>query len=107
MRRLIFLVLVAVACVGCQTYNERFTYVDPSSGSTNHVVHVSYRSCLLWGKAARLKTETQTMEFIRTVNADGLETRPDAASVKAISDGIMSALLRYAGGQILPARPIE
>lgn len=79
--------------LGCQSYRERFTYFAPD-GSTNHVVDVSYHSCLLLGKAARLRTETQTGEFIRNVNADGIEFKPDAESVKAITEGVSEAVLK-------------
>ena len=95
------LLLVWLLC-GCQTYNERFTYVDPKTGSTNHTVHISYRSCLMWGEAAKLKTETQTMEFIRTVNADGLVSKPDEESIKAIADGIVSAIIQAAAAGATP-----
>lgn len=91
--RIVALLLVASA-VGCQSYRERFTYVDPKSGGTNHVVDVSFHSFLIWGKAAKLRTETQTMEFIRTVNAEGLETRPDAAAIKAVAEGVAAAALK-------------
>ena len=84
---------LVVLLSGCQTYNERFTYIGPD-GATNHVVHVSYKSCLMWGEAAALKTETQTGEFIRTVNADGLMSRPDPEAVKAISEGVSAAVIQ-------------
>ena len=95
-------ILLGVLLCGCTTYNERFTYVDPNTGSTNHTVHISYRSCLMWGEAAQLKTETQTMEFIRTVNADGLVSKPDADSIKAIADGIVQAILNAASQGAVP-----
>ena len=95
------LLLVWLVC-GCQTYNERFTYVDPKTGSTNHTVHISYRSFLMWGESAKLKTETQTMEFIRTVNADDLVSKPDAESIKAIADGIVSAIIQAAAAGATP-----
>ncbi len=98
----IALTLLGALLCGCTTYNERFTYVDPNTGSTNHTVHISYRSCLMWGEAAKLKTETQTMEFIRTVNADGLVSKPDADSIKAIADGIVQAILNAASQGAVP-----
>ena len=101
MRWLVAILLGVLLC-GCTTYNERFTYVDPNTGSTNHTVHISYRSCLMWGEAAKLKTETQTMEFIRTVNADGLVSKPDADSIKAIADGIVQAILNAASQGAVP-----
>jgi hypothetical protein len=82
MRRTIPL-LAAMILTGCQSYNERFTYMDPKTGATNHVVHVSYRSLFMVGESAKLRTETQTMEFIRTVNADGLKSRVDAEGIAA------------------------
>lgn len=88
-------ILVLAALTGCQNYREQFVYFD-SQGHTNHVVNVRYQSCLLLGKAARLQTATQTQEFIRSVNADGLEFKPDAESVKAIARGVTEALLQTA-----------
>ncbi len=101
MRWLVAILLGVLLC-GCQTYNERFTYVDPKTGATNHTVHISYRSCLMWGEAAKLKTETQTMEFIRTVNADDLVSKPDSESIKAIADGIVQAILNAATQGAVP-----
>ncbi len=91
---LLALVLVLGSATGCQSYSERFTYLQPETGLTNHVVHVSYRSFLMWGEAARLRTETQTQEFIRTVNADGLKVGAEKEVINAISEGVTSAVLK-------------
>ena len=101
MRWLALTLLGALLC-GCTSYNEWFTYVDPNTGSTNHTVHISYRSFLMWGESAKLKTETQTMEFIRTVNADGLVIKPDADSIKSIADGIVQSILNAASQGAVP-----
>ncbi len=77
-------------CAGCSTYTESFTYWGP--GQTNHTVKVSHHTLLMYGKAARLETETQTMEFIRNVNATDLEVGGDAKTIKAISDGVVDGL---------------
>jgi hypothetical protein len=87
------LALVGLMFVGCQTYREQFVYFSPN-GKTNHVVNVGFSSCLMFGSAARLKTETQTGEFIRNVNADGVVLKPDAESVKAITEGVSAAVLK-------------
>lgn len=102
MRLLAPVVLLVWLLCGCTTYSERFTYVDPKTGSTNHTVHISYRSFLMWGESAKLKTETQTMEFIRTVNADGLVIKPDADSIKSIADGIVQSILNAASQGAVP-----
>lgn len=78
------LLLVVLLLVGCVRYNERFTYIDPETGATNHTVHVSHSTFLVWGRAAELATETQTQEFIRTVNAKQIEIRTDAQAIEAI-----------------------
>jgi len=91
-KRLLLVATLSLVC-GCQSYRERFIYFG-ADGSTNHVVDVSFKSCLMMGKAAKLRTETQTGEFIRSVNADGLEVKPDAESVKAITQGVTEALLK-------------
>jgi hypothetical protein len=95
------LLLVWLLC-GCTTYHERFTYIDPATQTTNHVVSVSHRTFLVWWQAAKLKTETQTMEFIRTVNADDLVSKPDSESIKAITDGIVSAIIQAAAAGAKP-----
>lgn len=87
----IFLLAVLSALTGCSTYRERFTYYGPNG--TNHVVDVSHKTFLMFGQAATLKTETQTMEFIRTVNATGVLTKPDAESVKAVTKGATEAVI--------------
>lgn len=100
MKRLPAILLLAgclALVTGCQSYREQFVYFDPH-GRTNHVVNVQFRSCLMMGKAARLQTATQTQEFIRSVNADGLEFKPDAASVKAITEGVTKAVLESIKG---------
>mgnify|MGYP003469459140 CR=1 FL=1 len=101
MRWLVAILLGVLLC-GCTTYNERFTYIDPATQTTNHVVSVSHRTFMVWGQAATLETETQTMEFIRTVNADGLVSKPDADSIKAIADGIVSAIIQAAAAGATP-----
>jgi len=83
--------IALLALTGCQTYHEQFVYFSPT-GQTNHIVNVGFTSCLMFGAAARLKTETQTGEFIRNVNADGLITKPDADSIRAITEGVVNGL---------------
>lgn len=84
---LVLLIIAAFLLTGCQTYNERFTYYDPA-GQTNHVVHVSYRTFLTWGEAAKLQTSTQTEEFIRTVNAEGVTVKGDSEAIRALGSAI-------------------
>ena len=102
MRLLAPVVLLVWLLCGCTTYHERFTYIDPATQTTNHVVSVSHRTFLVWWQAAKLKTETQTMEFIRTVNADDIVSKPDAESIKAIADGIVQAILNAASQGAVP-----
>lgn len=95
--RKIYLLLLALM-TGCTTYSERFTYWGPDG--TNHTVKVTHRTFLIWGRAAQLETETQTMEFIRTVNATGLEFKPDSETIKAAAEG-----LGYGIGKALVPKP--
>lgn len=90
---LLFVLIGALLAMftGCQTYREQFVYFSPA-GQTNHIVNVGFSSCLMFGSAARLRTETQTGEFIRNVNADGIVTKPDADSIKAITEGVVNGL---------------
>lgn len=85
------LIPLAALLTGCTTYNERFTYFD-DAGKTNHVVHVSHRTFLVWGKAAELQTETQTQEFIRTVNAKDIELKTDSEAITAIGNAVGQAI---------------
>jgi hypothetical protein len=87
----LLVLLLCVLTVGCQSYREQFVYFSPD-GHTNHVVNVRFGSCLMFGSAAKLSTQTQTQEFIRNVNADGVVTKPDADSIKAITEGVVNGL---------------
>lgn len=78
---------------GCSTYHERFTHYRPDGG-TNHVVNVGFNNFLMYGKAGKLATQTQTEEFIRNVNGENLEMRPDAQAIKAIVEGVVESLLK-------------
>lgn len=82
------------ACSGCTTYSETFTYYGPDG--TNHTLTISHNTFLIYGKANKLATETQTGEFIRTVNASGLQVKTDADAVKAITEGITEGILKTA-----------
>ena len=93
----LILIIAIILLSGCSHYAERFTYIDPASGNTNHVVSVTHTTFLMGGEAAKLKTETQTMEFIRTVNAEGISQRPDSESIKAITAGVVEGLKIGAG----------
>lgn len=88
-----FLLPLLLFVSGCTTYRERFTYYGP--GGTNHTVSITHNTFLIWGQAAKLATETQTMEFIRTVNAEGLSFKPDSDSIKAISEGAVDGALKF------------
>ncbi len=84
--------LLMFVCSGCTTYSESFTYYGP--GGTNHTLTISHNTFLVYGKASKLATETQTGEFIRTVNAEGLQIKTDSDAVKAITKGITEGLLK-------------
>jgi len=92
------LLMLSLTLTACSTYRERFTYYGPQG--TNHIVDVSHKTFLMFGQAAKLKTETQTMEFIRTVNAEGVTLKPDSDSVKAITEGATKALIQGIKGGV-------
>lgn len=75
-----FVLILCAALMGCSFYRERFTYY-PTPEKPGHVVDVTHVSIFQVGKAARLTTSTQTEEFIRDVNAEGLESRTDGAAL--------------------------
>ena len=77
----ILLVLaLTLALSGCSIYRERFDYF-PKANEPGHRVDVLHVSIFQFGKAARLTTSTQTEEFIRDVNAEGLESGTDGAAL--------------------------
>ena len=85
-----------LVATSCSHYSERFTYYD-EQGQTNHVVNVSHTTFLVWGEASKLSTETQTGEFIRTVNSEEIMSRPDSEFIKALTEGIMKGVTQGAG----------
>lgn len=89
----LFAALLVLALNSCQVYRERFTFYG-DDGVPDHEVDVFFASFGLVGEAGKLSTETQTEEFIRTVNADNLRSRPDAETVGAVSNGVVRALTR-------------
>lgn len=76
----------------CSFYRENFTKYD--NGVPNHTVQVTYCTFLMIGEAARLKTTTQTEDFIREVNTEGASSKPDNATISAITEGVVNALTK-------------
>lgn len=121
MRR--FLPLLAVTVTGCSIYTEQFSFTNRASdtnlvlrpsvrgmpGLTNflaqpvstneapklYAVKVKHITFFQWGRAAKLETVTTTREFLRTVNGEGLETGVDAQAIKAVSEGVTDAALKF------------
>lgn len=85
--------LVLLFCSGCSHYSEQFTYLDSQTGMTNHVVRVRHATFLMWGEANKLETETQTAEFIRTVNAEGIILKPDSEAIKSLTEGVVEGVI--------------
>lgn len=73
---------------GCSSYYERFSFTG-EEGQT-HTVDVQHHTLFMFGKAANLNTDTQTEEFIRTVNATGVSQKPDG--VDQIVSGVIKGL---------------
>jgi hypothetical protein len=90
--RFLALAGVAVALTGCTNYSEDFTKYN-GDGSIAHTVHVTHRTFLIVGKAATLRTETQTEDFIRNVNASGVSIKTDAEAAKALTEGIAKGVI--------------
>lgn len=82
--------LISVCLISCSTYYERFTYTSEQGAS--HTVDVSHNTFLMYGKAATLNTDTQTEEFIRTVNAADIQRKPDG--VDQIVAGVVRGLAK-------------
>lgn len=98
MKRILLALLFAVLSLttGCKIYTERFTCYTPD-GTPKHAVTVKYYTFMQFGQAATLKTETQTEEFIRTVNGTGILTKPDAESIKAVTEGVIEGAAKAFG----------
>ena len=60
------------------------------SNGNSHTVDVSHHTFFMFGKAANLNTDTQTEEFIRTVNADSAQQKPDG--IDQIVSGVIKGL---------------
>ena len=69
-----------LALGSCSFYRERFTF-SPTDGKPGHVVDVVHVSAFQVGSAAKLTTSTQTEEFIREVNAEGIVQKADGAAL--------------------------
>lgn len=85
---LLFLLLAP----GCTNYREDFTKYN-ADGTVAHVVSVRHRTFLIVGKAATLKTETQTEDFLRNVNAQDLSVKTDSEAAKAITEGVAKGVI--------------
>jgi hypothetical protein len=75
-----FVLALTLALGGCSLYRERFTHY-PKRDEPGHVVEVLHVSVFQFGSAARLTTSTQTEEFIRDVNAEGIVQKTDGAAL--------------------------
>lgn len=65
-----------------------------------YTVRVRHFSLFQWGRAARLQTATRTREFVRSINAVGLESGTDAEALKAVVSGAVEGAFRGAKGGI-------
>lgn len=83
---------LALCCVGCTTYTEKFSYVG--TDGRNHEVSVKYRTLFVNQSVARLKVERQTEEFISNINADETVSTVDAASIEAIAAGVAAGVMK-------------
>ena len=77
---------------GCTTYTERFSKFN-ADGTLAHTVTVKHRSFFASAEASKLRTETQTEDFIRNVNADSIATKPDSAAIKAAAEGMAKGVV--------------
>jgi hypothetical protein len=84
--------LLTLAATGCTRYSEDFTKYNPD-GTIAHVVSVRHNTFLIVGKATNLKTETQTDDFLRNVNADGVSIKTDSDAAKALTEGIAKGVV--------------
>lgn len=91
-RASILLALTSAAFVGCTSYSERFSKFN-ADGSMAHTVTVRHVSFLAGTEAAKLRTETQTEDFIRNVNADSIKSKPDADAIKAAAEGLAKGVV--------------
>lgn len=78
---------------GCACYREH-SVVYNTDGSVRQEINVTYRTGLMGSQASKFSSETQTEDFIRTVNSDNPRVNVDADSVKAITEGVTSAVIK-------------
>lgn len=90
MKNKIIPLILALSVSSCSFYQEEFTFMGENGNS--HNVRVTHVSALLFGKAAQLNTDTQTEEFIRTVNASDVQQKPDG--VDQVTQGLIKAFIR-------------
>lgn len=116
--------LLLVLLSGCSIYVEQFAFTNrpgdtnlvtrassvrsmaaitnflATQSSTNeppklYTVKVKHLTFFQWGRAAKLETATVTKDFLRTVNGEGLATGVDAEAIKAVSEGVTDAALKF------------
>jgi hypothetical protein len=85
--------LAALLMNSCSFYQEDFTKYD-EHGIPDHTVKVTHMTFFMTGEAAKLKTYTNTEDFIREVNAEGLKSETDKESIAAITEGVTRAFTR-------------
>jgi len=90
---IVALFFITFFLMGCNTYHSTYTRYDPVSGEVSEKVRVSYAQLLAITDAQKIITTTQTENYIRETNTEGLSMHTDDEAVKAITKGVSEAVI--------------
>ena len=84
----LLILIVVLVSSSCSIYRESFTH-EGTPEAPGHSVEVLHLTFFQFGEAGRLTTETQTMEFIRTVNAENVRAGTDGEALGVAAGEIL------------------
>lgn len=90
------LIPLLVLLTGCSMTGQHFTKFNPD-GTINHELHLRHYTLFMDSKAATLRSETQTEDFIHTLNAEGIGLMVNTNALKAITEAVVSTVLKSQG----------
>jgi len=92
---MIRMIIMTLLLTGCSVTRQQFTAYGPG-GEIKHELDVYHVTFLVDGRAAILRNETQTEEYINTLNAEGVSLTVNTNALKAVVEGAVSAALKVA-----------
>lgn len=82
-----------VLTTGCSVTRQQFTAYD-TFGERKHQLDLYHITFLMDSRAATLKNETQTEEYINTLNSEGLFLGVNTNALKAVVEGAVAGALK-------------